>query len=57
VKTNRRINPLEDSQPDSAGKEGDTSGLQAFAAWQQNSEPGWSAVWVLHREINCHCKN
>jgi len=32
VKINSRINPLEVSQPDSAGKEWDTNGLQAFAA-------------------------
>ena len=27
-----------------------------LTAWQQNSEPGFSAVRVSNRQINCHCK-
>jgi len=35
------------------------SDLQAHVvtAWHQNSEPESCAVWVSHRQINCHCKN
>ena len=57
TKANGRTIRSRVSQPASAGKEADLVNCKLITACYQNSETDSCAVWLSHRQINCHCKN
>ena len=57
IRTNSGTIRSQVSHPASASKGADLVNRKLITAWHQNSEPSSCAVWVSHRQINCHCKN